>query len=166
MFRGEGALQPACKTQIKWQDLEGLEVLGIHFFADPLRTSNANWLLKYNILKLTLTKASHRPLSFRGKVINLNSKVLSNFWYLGSVIPFPKWCELSVNRLIFAYLWGEGKQEPINRNTVLLPKALGGLGIFQPLKQSLALRTKFSQSIGETIISHKWVYLARYFIGF
>ena len=154
------------KTKVTWKDEFGLEILGIFFFADSLMTTNANWRIQGDILKEVIEKAKHRKLSFRGKVINLNCIGLAKFWYTATVIPFPEWEVETFNRIIFPYLWGEGnKNEYISRETMLLPKLKGGLGIFQPEKQSKALGAKFIQQIGDVNNKQKWVYFARYYIG-
>lgn len=82
------------------------------------------------------------------------------------MLPLPFWYEKHVNKLIFGYLWGDGKMESIRRETLFLPKNKGGLGIFQPKKQSLALRAKFVADIIDTTSPLKWTAFARYYIGF
>ena len=162
-----GGAQPKnCASTIQWKNGKGIKVLGITFFTDPLHTANENWRLQCKSLEDYVNFSKHRHLSFRGKVINLNTKALASFWYLGTVIPLPNWYEKHVNKLIFSYLWGEGKREGIKRDTLFLPKSQGGLGIFQPKKQSLALRAKFVQQIVDTTSLAKWTLIARYYIGF
>ena len=150
---------------IQWRDDEGLEILGIHFFRDPLRTTNFNWTLRINQIEAYLAGIAGRDLSLKGKVLNLNSKALAPLWYLAAIIPFPRWEVKKVNKLLFTYLWGEAKQEPIRRQTIFSPREKGGLSLKEPLTQSLALRTRFFRDIGDPTNTTKWTYLARYWLG-
>ena len=161
-----GAQPQPCPFEIKWQDEKGIIILGVTFFTDPLHTTNHNWKIQCQRLQDQIESSKRRQLSFRGKVILLNSKLLAPFWYLGTVYPLPTWYENYVNKLIFGYIWGDGKLEAIKRETLFLPKNKGGLGIFQPKKQSLALRAKYVENIIDTSSSLKWTNLARYYIGF
>ena len=102
----------------------------------------------------------------KGKVINLNAVGLAKIWYLATVIPIPPWLSENINEIIFSYLWGENKSEPIGRETVFLPKEKGGLGLLQPTTHSLAIRTKYLQHVVNPSETAKWVYTTRYWIGF
>ena len=161
-----GAKPQPCQTKINWRDGLGIKILGITFLTDPLHTTNYNWRLLCQQLEEQINYSKHRQLSFRGKVIMLNSKLLAPLWYLGAVLPVPDWYEKHINKLIFRYLWGDGKLEAIKRETLFLPKNKGGLGIFQPKKQSLALRAKFVRNITDINSPLKWTNIARYYIGF
>ena len=96
----------------------------------------------------------------------LNTIGLASMWYLAAVYPFPPWYLKTVNKLIFPYIWGEGKPEFIKRQTLYLPKDQGGIAIYHPLHRSLALRTKTITQITNLNNDLKWCYIARYYIGY
>jgi len=158
--------KPITNTKINWQEGKGLNILGIHFFADEEHTLNYNWGEACDKLENHITQTQCRKLSFKGKVLNLNSIGLANFWYLAAVFPFPKVLEKTVNKLIFNYLWGENKREDIRRETLLLPKDKGGLGIYKPSERSIALRAKSIRLIVDQNVNLKWCFIARYYLGF
>ena len=161
-----GGAEPKDETniEIQWVDRTGLKILGVVFFPDQLMTTNYNWTKKIEKLKTFTNLSQTRNLSLKGKVINLNSVGLAKIWYLATVIPIPKWLQEILEEIIFKYLWGEGGQ-PIAKKTIFLPKEKGGLGLLDPVIQSLALRTKHVKSLINPNEKTKWVHLARYWIG-
>ena len=161
-----GAAPQPCQMRINWCDGIGIKILGITFLADSLQTTNFNWKEHCQRLEDSIKSNRYRRLSFRGKTIMLNSKLLAPLWYLGAVLPVPDWYAKHLDKLIFGYLWGDGKLESIRRETLFLPKNKGGLGIFQPKRQSIALRAKFVKSIVDANSPLKWTNIARYYIGF
>ena len=90
---------------------------------------------------------------------------LAQMWHLATVIPCPKWMRTTLDDIIFTYLW-DGKYQPLARRTVYLPKERGGLGLLGLETHSTALRTKFINKIVDKDCESKWVFLARYWIGF
>ena len=161
-----GQTPQLCGQEINWRNNDGLETLGITFFTDPLRTINYNWTKTCDELKQEITTAQKRDLSFRGKVLFLSSMILAGAWFLATIYSPPPWVATSLYRVLFAYLWGEGKMEAIKRETILQPKDKGGLGLDQPIKKSIALRTKYFHQVVNENCNLKWVFLARYYTGF
>ena len=157
---------PITQTPIAWQNNVGLKILGITFFSDLYHTTNYNWRILLDELKIYLQNSKARDLSFRGKTLHLNSVALARLWYAASILTFPPWYFKEINKMIFSYLWGEGKAEMIKRHTLFLPKHQGGLGLFNPVKRSVALRCKHLSLLKLSPQPLKWTYLARYFIGF
>ena len=155
---------PPYNTQfIQWE--QNITLLGITFFNDELHTMNYNWTKAIDNLKEHIENTKTRKLAFRGKVLNLNTIGFARFWYLASVFPLPQWLEKTIDKIVFPYLW-EGKNEAIKRKTIYLPKLKGGLGLYNPLLRSIALRAKFTAQITNPNCQDKWCLFARYYIGF
>ena len=150
---------------IEWVNETGLTALGITFYADQLQTTNKNWSAAKTKLQAFCERSDSRKLSLKGKVLNLNMVGLAQMWHLATVIPCPKWIRSALDDIIFKYLW-DGKHPPLARRTVYLPKERGGLGLLGVKTHSTALRTKFISMVVDKDCESKWVFLARYWIGF
>ena len=175
-----GGAKPLFVDNIHVNWVTGLNILGVTFFLDPQKTLDHNWSNVVEKLEDFLLKAKNRKLSLKGKTLNLNMAGLSQFWYLASVLPFPESYKKQVEDALFQYLWtpphntkknslaSDDKRvnEPIERKTLYLPKDKGGIGLLDPITQSTALRSKFISHIVDPHSTEKWVFLARYWIGF
>lgn len=181
-----GGAKPLLENNIhiEWVNDTGLQSLGIIFFTDIERTSDKNWSILIPELEKFITRTKHRKLSLKGKITNLNMAGLAKFWYCASVLPFRQELRSQVEDLIFQDLWStfydnihtshkiqDGQitkktNEPICRDTLFLPRERGGLAVLDPEVQSLALRSKFIGHIVDPKATAKWVFLARYWVGF
>lgn len=56
-------------TTISWQNDVDIEILGLLFFTDYLRTRNANWLVLLDTIRQDLTCFKARKLSLLGKIL-------------------------------------------------------------------------------------------------
>ena len=156
---------PQTPTDIKWMNDEGLEILGITFFNDTLRTQNHNWMKVTSKIQNKLQNLTYRSLSLRGKVHILNAKALSLIWFTATIIPLPKWAATSIEKHTFKFLWNSKRTEPISRNTIYLPLDKGGLGLLHPTIQTWALQLKHLLSITDAKNPTSWAGSARYWVG-
>ena len=62
------------------------------------------------------------------KAIIVNCMLLSKLWYIAHTYPLPDSVSKKINKDIFEYIWGL-KNNPVNRNTLILQKVEGGLGV-------------------------------------
>ena len=153
---------------INWKNHEGIEILGILFFAQWDKTVDANWSRIYEKMEKQLNRLRYRKLSLKGKVTVLNTLVLSKAWYVASVIPLPESWLKKYERLIRSFLWGKKNMQydPIERRTLYQPKENGGLDLKNMKVQQNALQLKFFKDI----INHEnlspCLQLPRYWIGF
>ena len=133
--------------RIVWNESSGLRILGIYFFDDYLRTENYNWSITIQKLEKRLLGLEHRKLSLKGKVILINSTLLSKAWYVANVLPLPKWALVKIEKLIFGFLWDGRNPEPIKRQTLFMPlhKGKGDWASFIPnSEQKLFILSIFS----------------------
>ena len=102
---------------------------------------------------------SNRKLTLFQRAIILNSKVLSKCWYIAHVFPMPKEIEKQLAKCTFKYLWN-GNYQPINRQTLYLPKWRGGCGIVNIHCKSKAIlfntfyKNYFNESYGLKLLMY------------
>ena len=157
---------PELPANIKWNDPNGMKIRGINFFRDPQRTIASNWTKALKEVETAMLMQKYRILSLKGKVMILNSKILSKVWYLSTVFPIPDKDKVNLEFSLFEFLWDyKSGPEPIKRIVIHMPKEEGGLGLINLRTQGEALRLKYFFEIPRQIVTHKWVYFARYWIG-
>ena len=113
-----------------------------------------------------LNTLSLRNLSLKGKVLLINTLILSKVWYLATVYPISIKEEQIIRKHIFAYLWNGENKNPITQDQVFQTLEMGGLGLKNPAIQQKALQLKFIEQITDPKNSAPWLKLARYWIGF
>src|SRR5208282_3315652 len=101
----------------------------------PLPLNHFNIVL--NTLQTTLASWQKRNLSLAGKVLVLNSRLLSKIWYQGYFSTFPPSFYPRLHRLLAAFLWN-GKRSQMALKTFFTPKHQGGLGLISPEHHILA----------------------------
>ena len=106
---------PNTSFPIQWKNDDGLKILGITFFTDLLHTANFNWREIIDTFDQHIEMSKARKLSYRGKVLNINTLGLANFWYLASIYTFPPYLTKRVDKIIFNYLWDDKKYQPIQK---------------------------------------------------
>ena len=151
---------------VLWQDLkEGLKVLGVYFFNTFKKTQDQNWTKVIKSVKEHANIMKQRALSFKGKVLILNTVILSKLWYLATVISMTPDHETQIKKIIFEYLWGS-TYNLISNETAYQPKDRGGLAIKSPLLQQMALQLKFFKYITDSTDRSNWLTLPRYWLGY
>ena len=114
------------------------KILGVIHDNCYINSVIANWeSMEMNIRKCVGMLLS-RKLSLFQKAIVINCKILAKCWYLSHVYPLPKEVAKRIQKCLFKYLWS-GNYEPINRETMYLPKYRGGCGLINLFCKSRAL---------------------------
>ena len=156
---------PETRADITWQNVTGIKILGIIFFADLLHIQTQNWKLLVAKLRKKIQLTKYRNLSLAGKRILINTTILARIWYLSSLMAPPKEELKVINKLIFDYLWDGRQPEPIRRATLYQSLAKGGVGIIKPAIQHQALRIHLLYEIVNPASTKTWVPYARYWIS-
>ena len=101
-------------------------------------------------LLLTLRKKlflwSQAKLSLAGRVVVANHVLLATMWYIASSWMFSKSCIGQIRRLVRNFLWAGQDRDHVRAkvawSTIITPKNQGGLGIIDPVDQTMALLAK------------------------
>ncbi|KAL1916379.1 uncharacterized protein VTP21DRAFT_5570 [Calcarisporiella thermophila] len=96
-------------------------------------------------LEKTVKTWKSRSISLLGKVLLVNSRLLSKIWYLAYLIPFKQDFFDRVSRIVQQFLWG-GRRSQIERSLLEQPKGFG-LGLIDPKHQCTAILASWIQRI-------------------
>ena len=104
-----------------------LSILGFNL---PINNSNSESL--WSSLQLKLLNRSHslqsRNLSIKGRVLILNSFLLSKLWYYVPICPPPPHSIKSIQTIINNFIWNSSKTHPAFQTSILPPSA-GGISL-------------------------------------
>ena len=153
------------KASIKWKIKDFVKIPGIHFNNDIEMTNRYNITKCIQKMENNVKIQNQRHLSLKGKTMIINTILLSKLWYVCSVFPLPKNLIPEINKIIFKFLWNNENPEPIARETFVLPRERGGLGVLVPSIESQALRIKYLLKLGKENINSIWTYLGRYWVA-
>ena len=161
---------PYTNVNITWNEPTGIKILGIYFMEDLMSSQTFNWTMLLKKIQKKMNYQKYRKLSLKGKIMILNSTILSKVWYLSTVFEMPQfaWSDKHGNglkRMIFKFLWSNSNPEPIQRKVIYLPKEKGGLGLTHLVTQGRALRLKYAYKNPRQVQTKTWAQFARYWIG-
>ena len=140
-----------------------LKILGVYFGNADLE--QANWANRVKKLETRLNFWRLRTLSLKGKSMIINTIGASGLWHTATVLPMPDWVYTRVNKAFWGFLW-HGKTELVKREITHLPLDRGGLSVVHAREKSRALKLRWARCVGDPSYESKWVYFARYWIGF
>ena len=69
----------------------------------------------------------------RGKVILLNTMILSKVTFISRAFPISKIIQKTIKTYIFKHIWQFSNKGTIARTTLFLPKNQGGIGLIHSL---------------------------------
>ena len=140
-----------------------LKILGVFFGNGNL--DKPNWEHRVIKLEKRLNWWKSRTLSLKGKAMIVNVLGAAGLWYTATVLPMPDWVHTRITKAIFDFLWN-GKTELVKRSVCQLPVTQGGLAVINPIEKARALKLRWVPCVGDPAYVSKWVYFARFSIGF
>ncbi len=166
IYIGKPNTSDPCFYNILWKNIiGGMKVLGIYVFDNFQKIQHENWKVIIKSVTDEVQNLEQRALSFKGKVLLLNTVTLSKLWNLATVIPMTHDHETQIKKATFKYLW-KSDYNLIANETAYQPKTKGGLGIKSPLLQQMALQLKFFKNITDSSDRSNWLTLPRYWLGY
>ena len=162
LWIGSQAGRTSGPVNITWV-ADKLKILGVYLGNSNL--DQANWADRVKKLETRLNLWRSRTLSLKGKAMIINTLGASGLWYTATVVNMPDWVHTRVSKAIWNFLWN-GKTELVKRDTCRLPWQHGGLSVVNPLEKSRALKLRWVPPVGDVSCEKKWVFFARYWIGF
>jgi hypothetical protein len=155
LFLGPWKTRTDQPMDITWTS-NSIKILGIHFSKKDF--GSRNWTEVIAKLKKTITMWRHRHLTIFGRALVLNSLILSQIWYVSSVVHMPKHIEQEINRIVFDFLW-EGNTHLVSQRICTNDKLQGGLAIPDIRNKSISLRLNFFNDLIHS--DNQWAQISR-----
>ena len=124
------------------EQYESIKILRILINEDLKLAKQTNWQNTIEKIENHINKLTPRILPLQGKVILLNTLILSKTSHLSNIFPLDANKTSKIHKTIFKYLWNNSNTEPIARKTIFLKKKQGGLNLIEPESQNFAMRIK------------------------
>ena len=124
------------------EQYESTKILDITINEDLKYAKQTNCQNTIEKMENHINKLTPRLLSLQGKVILLNTLILSKTSYLSNIFPLDPNITSKIHKIIFKYLWNSSNTGPIARKTILLKKKHGGLNLIEPESHNFAMRIK------------------------
>ena len=126
---------------IKWSN-EPIKSLGIYFEKDKKQIEDLNWKPRLTKLENILSRWKVRKLTYYGKITIIKTLGISQILYNASCINVPDYVIKVLNKTIYRFLWGSGK-EKVKRSTTTKDMVDGGLRMINIENQINALKLKW-----------------------
>lgn len=104
-----------------------------------------------------------RRLNLIGKVLIVNTLMLSKLWYVLGVVPMDKWHVQRVKKCVTDFIW-EGKPPRIGYNTLIGAKENGGLELIDPEIRKKSMRVKVVKKFLNEDFKAEWKVVMGYFL--
>ena len=128
---------------LAWEN-EGIPTLGV-WVTHQKNLLDMNYTPVYMKMKAVLNSWSKRSLSLIGKILIVNSLIMSLFVHKMTVLPnLPRKLIQKINNDIMSFIWN-GKRAKIPLKILQLPKDKGGLGLINLCKKEMSLKVSWIQ---------------------
>ena len=156
---------PNLPFPIWWNPPQGVKMLGITFFQDPMKTTKATWNAIIERIQHRAASLSCRALSFWGKRIIINSLLLSKSWHAAIVIPALKEHVDKIEDIIYNYLFNNKTPHKPKEEVLTLLLNDGGIAIKDFQFQQQSLRINRLRLILDPAQKSPWIRLARLYMA-
>ena len=135
---------------VKWSN-EPVKSLGIYFGKNKKEIENLNWKPKLTKMENIFNRWKIRKLTYYGKICIIKTLGISQIMYNASCISVPDFVIKDVNKIIYRFLWGSGK-EKIKRKVTTKDFEDGGLQMINIEHQINALKSNGCQGCSNQTI--------------
>jgi exonuclease III len=147
---------------IKWTK-DSIKTLGIYVNLDRKTTIEDNFNERLKKIKDLLEIWNLRKLTLKGKVIILNTLIISQMIYISTVLYTPKWVITEYQNIITNFLWNK-KPAKIKYTCLINSIENGGLKLQDLETKIRSIQIKWIQNIADTTCNKPWkAYLQSYF---
>ncbi|KAG7496752.1 hypothetical protein JOB18_024398 [Solea senegalensis] len=147
MYCGAVARSPG-----RWQFREEkacVRVLGVYLGCDGVAARDQTWHEVLEKIKKTLGMWKMRKLTLKGKVVVLNSLILSKLNHVLQIYDLPEQTLTEINNAISTFLWGS-RRNMIAHKTIINKQSNGGLNLIDIKTRKHCFRVKIiKKTIGQ-----------------
>ena len=122
------------------------EVLGLCIGPDKYACEHENWDNKINKCLKILKTWKARKMSLKGKVLIVNTLIISRIIYVLNLSHLPDWVAPKLKAAIIDFIWS-GKRHRIKYDVLISSIKAGGLGLLDIERMRNALRCKFIKKL-------------------
>ena len=124
-----------------------LKMLGLTFNKDGRDQLQDNWTPIFQKMTKTIQKWKRHNLSLKGKILILNTLVMSKLWHTAQVLRLPDDHTLKdLNNTIYDYIWNNAKTR-INKKQLQQPTKEARLGLIDIETKAKALQARWAAKI-------------------
>ncbi len=140
-----------------------IRVLGIYVGSKEKEARDLTWTGVLNKIKQIFNCWKQRKLKLKGKVVVVNSLLLSKFVYVLNALDLPEWVIKEMNQAVTNFLW-DGKAVRIAHNTLIGEYKDGGLKLIDLNVKKRAIRVKTVMKYLFDKIEYGWKCCFKYFL--
>ena len=127
-----------------------VKILGALFHENRHQTSARNWEKKEETVLKIIKSHEKREISLFGKVLLINSLIMSQFWHIGAILQPNKGYTKKIYKLLNSWINGQNGEYIIEK--IMKPKNQGGAGLINLEQRLSAIKVKARGFL----ISGKW----------
>ena len=142
-------------SMIAFRVVDCIKVLGVNIGPNEKEARDITWTGVINKIKHTLNAWKQRKLKLKGKVIVVNSLLLSKCVYVLGALDLPVWVLSELNQLTSNFLW-DGKGVRISHKTLIAGYSEGGLKLVDIDTKRKALRVKTVKKYLHDVNDYGW----------
>lgn len=158
---GEAPAIPAC---IAFNEKEEIKILGVNLGKDEKSSRDKRWEEIVGEMKRRLVFWKVRDLELKGRVLIVNSLMLSKMWYNLSVTAMPMWVEQRVKGIVLDFLWNN-KPPRIAHKTLIGSQEEGGLGLMDVEQRKKSMRVKTVKKYLNREKMEEWKVIMKHFLN-
>ena len=151
----------SCDIQFNKPDCT--KILGLHIGSNKNLCQQENWAKIVTSCKNVLNSWRPRNLTIKGKVLVVNTLIISKVIYTLNLSNIPLWVVHELKKAITDFIWN-GKSHRIRYSVLINPVCFGGLRLIDLQRMKCALRCKIIRKIydQENILNPVTKYLIEY----
>lgn len=140
-----------------------MKVLGVYLGVESKEARDVTWTGVINKIRTVSATWKGRKLKLNGKVIVVNSLLLSVCVYVMSVMEMPGWVMNELNKIVCDFIW-EGKGVKIAQKTLVGKRWEGGLSLMDLEIKRAAMRIKTVKKYMGGLWDYGWKEFLRKYI--
>jgi len=129
------------QCDLNFGDLGHTKVLGLFIGTDKFECEHNNWRQRVDKCKIILNTWRTRSLTVKGKVLVINSLIISKLIYVLNLSHLPNWVIDEMKTASVNFIWS-GTKPKIKYTVLISPISSGGLGLIDLERMRCALRCK------------------------
>lgn len=147
-----------------FKNQQEMKILGILMGENEKRVNEIMWDEIIGRMERRLEWWKQRKLNLMGKILIVNTLMLSKMWYVLGVIPMERWHVQRIKQCVLNFIW-EGKPPRIAYNVLIGETEKGGLGLIDPEIRKKSMRVKVVKRFLNKDFKAEWKNVMKYYLN-